>query len=656
MNTRNHRLMAGAAFVLLVPGIAAAQIAPAPHNDPEHEAEQLEDIIVQSTRSRRRVQDEPVRVEIIGQEEIEEKLLMRPGNISMLLAETGGLRVQVTSPGLGAANIRVHGMRGRYTQLLADGLPLYGGQGSSLGLLQIPPSDLGRVEIIKGAASALYGGQALGGVINLISRRPGDVASGELILNATTRDGQDVSLYGTAPLVGGWSGSLIATANRQTVHDLDDDGWIDIPGYERWTARPRLFWAGADGSTAFLTIGAMAEDRRGGTRDGRRAPDGQPFAQNQGTRRLDGGFTWERPLGDDRYLQIRASAVDLDHRHRFGALLEKDRHRTWSAEASLSAEALGSSWLGGLAWQVDDYGSEPFPGFDYRYSVPAVFAQVEHDLTGDLTLAASARYDDHDRYGGQFSPRLSLLYRTGPWSVRGSWGRGFYAPTPFVEETEAAGLSRLVPLGDLEAETAQTASVDFAYGSGPWEANLTLFGSDIQDAVGLTTVSPALVRLDNIGGITRTRGVEALTRWRNGPFVVTGSYLYVDAREPDGPGRRAVPLTPRHSAGVVAMWEDHDRGRIGFEAYYTGTQPLEDDPFRARGKPYWELGLLGEIVVAERYRVFLNLENLLNVRQTRESPLVRPSRAPDGRWTVDAWQPLEGFIANAGVRIRFGGG
>ncbi len=116
-----------------------------------------------------------------------------------------------------------------------------------------------------------------------------------------------------------------------------------------------------------------------------------------------------------------------------------------------------------------------------------------------------------------------------------------------------------------------------------------------------------------------------------------------------------MPLTPRHSAGLVAMWEDHERGRVGFEAYYTGTQPLEDDPYRSTSDSYWELGLLGEIVVAERYRLFLNLENLLDVRQTRDTPLLRPERTADGRWTTDAWAPLEGFIANAGIRFAFGG-
>ena len=102
------------------------------HEDHAHE---LEEVIVQATRSRRRVQDQPIRVEVLAGEELEEKLLMRPGNISMMLNETAGLRVQVTSPAIGSANIRTYGMRGRYTQLLADGLPLYGGQASSLGLL-----------------------------------------------------------------------------------------------------------------------------------------------------------------------------------------------------------------------------------------------------------------------------------------------------------------------------------------------------------------------------------------------------------------------------------------------------------------------------------------------------------------------------------------
>ncbi len=651
-----QRSVLGLTVGLFMFGPAEAQTHDHDHHDAHgHDGHEIEEIIVQSTRSRRRVQDEPIRVEVINQEEIEEKLLMRPGNISMLLAETGGLRVQVTSPALGSANIRVHGMRGRYTQLLADGLPLYGGQASSLGLLQIPPSDLGQVEIIKGSASALYGAQALGGVINLLSRRPGEEAGGEVILNATTRNGQDISAYGSTPLGAGWSGSLLSNVNRQSEQDLDDDGWIDMPGYERASLRPRLYWRGQDDASLYLTVGAMTEDRQGGTLNGHVVPDGQPFPQNQDTRRIDGGLIYERAVGDWALVQARASGVSQSHEHRFGTLLEVDRHQTLLTEVSLSGEALDAQWVAGVAYQEDRYDSDTFADFDYSYEAPALFAQVDRDIGEQLAIAASARWDDHSEYGDQFSPRLSLLYRPGLWTLRASWGHGFYAPTPFVEETEAAGLSRLAPLADLRAETAQTSSLDLLYASGALETGLTLFSSDIDDAIRLRTVAPQQVQMFNTDGRIRTRGAEALIRWRRAPYHLTASYLYVDANEPDegGSGRRDVPLTPRHSAGLVAMWEDHDRGRVGLEIYYTGKQPLEDNAFRNESDSYFQVGLLGEIVLG-RYRLFLNLENLLNVRQTREDSLLRPVRASDGRWTVDAWAPLDGFVANAGIRIRLG--
>src|SRR5438552_4651764 len=153
--------------------------------DLEAESVLKQEITVTATRTETRIEDEPLRVEVLNQEEVEEKVLMTPGDIAMLLNETSGLRVQVTSPSLGAANVRVQGLRGRYTQLLSDGLPLYGGQTGAIGLLQIPPIDLGQVEIIKGVASALYGPSALGGVINLVSRRPLR-SERQMLLNATS--------------------------------------------------------------------------------------------------------------------------------------------------------------------------------------------------------------------------------------------------------------------------------------------------------------------------------------------------------------------------------------------------------------------------------------------------------------------------------------
>lgn len=619
------------------------------------EEEEVEEIVVQATRSGRTVQDEAIRVDVIGREEIEEKMLMTPGNISMLVAETPGVRVQVTSPGLGTSNVRMQGMSGRYTQLLSDGLPIYGGT-SSIGLLQIPPTDLGQVEVIKGAASALYGPSALAGVINLVSRRPKSEPEAEMLLNATSRDGQDITAYAATPLGGDWSASLTGGFHHQTRKDLDGDGWADMAHYDRWTVRPRLFWDRGDGAKALITIGVMDERRRGGTMPGATVPDGTAFPLHQDSRRIDGGIVTELPVEGVGTVQFRASGTSQKHDHLYGPSRENDRHDTLFAELSLGSKSGDTTWLAGAAVQGDRYRNRAFSDFDYRYTVPALFVQAEQEIGDLLVLAGSARLDDHSDFGTRLSPRLSLLFRPDRWTVRASVGRGFYAPTPFVDAIDEAGLSRLESLGSLRAEVADTASLDIGYAKGPFVANLTLFGSDIDHGLQLIDIAPDRVRLINALGVMRTRGAEMTARYRWNDITLRGSYVFLDATEPDlsGVGRRAIPQTPKHTAGLVAMWEQHGKGRIGLEAYYTGRQELDDNPYRTRSKRYVELGALAEITLG-KVSLFVNAENILNVRQTRYDSILLPARAPDGRWTTDAWAPTDGFVANAGVRLRIGG-
>ena len=173
--------------------------------------------VVASTRTDKRLDDQPMRVEVVPGEEVQEKLMMTPGDVSMLLNETNGLRVQTTSPSLGGANVRIQGLRGRYTQILADGLPLYGGQTGSLGLLQIPPMDLGQVEVIKGVASALYGMSAIGGVVNLVSRRPPTEGhEAEVLVNRTSREATDAVSWLAAPLGPQWGYTFVGGDRRSS--------------------------------------------------------------------------------------------------------------------------------------------------------------------------------------------------------------------------------------------------------------------------------------------------------------------------------------------------------------------------------------------------------------------------------------------------------
>ena len=100
------------------------------------------------------------------------------------------------------------------------------------------------------------------------------------------------------------------------------------------------------------------------------------------------------------------------------------------------------------------------------------------------------------------------------------------------------------------------------------------------------------------------------------------------------------------------MWEKEEVGRIGVEVYYTGRQRLEVNPYRSESRSYVILGVLAERRIG-RWRVFINAENLTDVRQTHWDSLVRPSQGVDGRWTVDAWAPLDGRVLNGGVRWTF---
>ena len=596
--------------------------------------------VVATTRTGRRLEDQPTRVEVLVREEIEEKMLMTPGDIVMMLNEMGGMRVQATSPSLGAASVRIQGMRGRYTRVLSDGLPLHGEVGG-LGLLQIPPMDLGQVEVIKGVASAMYGAGAMGGVVNLLSRRPGDEPAREFLLNRSSRGGTDAVAFLSGPVRGGWSASLLGGGHWQETADVDDDRWADLPRYARGVVRPRIFWDGG-GRTFFATAGVMFEDREGGGH-----VTGQPYVEALETRRYDAGAVGQFVAG--RYVvTARAALTQQRHRHRFGELVDRDRHRTAFGEVAVRGAAKGQTWVAGVAIEREAYDPRDVPRFAYGFVAPGAFVQYDVDVARALSLSASGRLDVHSEYGAFFSPRVSGLLRAGRWTSRLSVGTGFFASTPLTEETEAAGLTDLTIDRPLEAERGVSASFDLSRSDGPLSSTVTLFASRVSDPLHVDREHTYSLR--NLTRPTTNVGLELLGTFRREPWAVTGTYTYVRARESVAGRREDVALTPRHSAGVVGMWEAEDVGRVGIEWYYTGRQRLEANPFRSTSEPYAVFGLLAERRFG-RVRLFVNGENLTGVRQTRWDALVRPSRGVDGRWTVDGWAPLEGRGINGGVRL-----
>ena len=619
---------------------------------PQGEEAGLEEIVVTSTRSPTLIRDAPLRVEAVPAEEIEENLTIQPGNVSLLFKELPGVRLQSSAPGLGGAALQLRGMPGRHTLVLTDGLPLLGAEPDAFGILQTPPLDLERVEVIKGAASALYGGAALGGVLNLISRAP-DAESG-VLANANSRGGRDVAGFFTAKGTSRWSGTLTVGAHDQSREDVNGDGWADLVGYRRYTLRPRLWRDDGAGHSLFVTAGFVNEDREGGTSPGRVLPSGDAFAEALHTRRLDAGAVshWEFNNQEAVTSGLSLTSTHLDRA--FGTQRVASAQTTAFGEVAWNGETRGHRWVLGGAFVHDQLAVAAIPGVSYTYNVPAVFAQDEYAPAPWLTLAGSARIDAHSDFGTFMSPRLSALFRqpNSDWSVRASVGMGFAAPTPFVDEIEATGLGALLALRALHAERATTASLDVKWAQSGWDVNASVFTSEIRDALEVLPQPGNNLELVNAPGPRRAPGAEVLIGYVIGPLHAIAAWSTLNATEVDSSGvRHDAPLVPHHTATLDGIIESNKRGRIGLELDYTGPQALADDPYRTVSRGYCQLNALAEL----RFRkiaVFMNALNVTDVRQTYFDPLIRPNLGPGGDPITAAWAPLDGRTFNLGIRAE----
>jgi iron complex outermembrane receptor protein len=620
--------------------------------DDDDDAVALGQIVVTATRTPGLIRDEPVRVEAVPSDEIEENLTVQPGNLSTLLNELPGVRVQSIDPGLGGAGLQLRGMPTRYTLVLSDGLPLLGAASGSLGLLQTPPLDLAHIEVIKGAASAAYGGGPLGGVLNLVSRTA--AADTTLLANVNSHDGRDLEGFFTAGGQTGWSGTLTAGAHDQSREDVSGEGWADIAGYHRYTVRPRAWWNAGPEQSLFVTAGITAEYREGGTLPWRALPGGETFADAVHTQRLDGGLVSRWRFRDNLILTGTLSVTSSHLDTTFGASRIASAEDVVYAEEALRGTLRNNAWVLGLALQHDRLSAAAVQGIDYSYNTPGLFAQDELSPASWLKLAASARIDDNNDYGTFMSPRLSALIREpgSAWSLRTSVGGGYAVPTPFVDDVEATSLASLVPLRGLHAERAVTESIDAKWTDARWDVNLGVFDSAIRNALTVQAADGSKLQIVNAPGPRRAPGAELLIHYVAGPLHAIGSWSRVDATEATLAGRRqSAPLVPRQSGELGAILESKDRGRVGLEIGYTGRQALEDDPYRSVSEPYIELNALGEIRFG-CVSIFLNAINLTNVRQTRFDPLVRPSAGLGGNPITEVWAPLEGRGFNIGIRAE----
>lgn len=619
--------------------------------------ESLEAVVIASTRSSRTIADIPTRVELIAGEELEEKGNMKPGDIRMLLNESTGIQTQQTSATSANASIRIQGLDGRYTQILKDGFPLYAGFSGGLGLLQTPPLDLKQVEVIKGSTSTLYGGGAIAGLVNLVSRVPTEERELRFMANATSALGLDLSTFYSEKF--GKAGvTVFAARNSSEPYDPADIGLTAIPKFERYTINPRLYLDLTDNTSVNVGFNFITEDRIGGdirfiegTGDGSNAW----FEQND-SRRFSTRFSFHHHIDEKRSLNVKNS---LSH---FDRIVEIPGYRFDGIQNSTYTELNyidnkeEVEWIAGLNLWTDNFTEQRLtatPLRDYNQTTFGAFVQNNLVLSDKVNLETGLRGDYVVDYGFVLLPRVSLLFKASPSvTTRLGGGFGYKTPTIFTEESERIQYQNVLPASPEtnKLERSYGANWDINYrtevpGDVGFSVNHLFFYTYLNDPLVLEALDDTHYQFVSLDGFMDSKGMETNVKLEYGDFKLFIGYTFTDTKIHNDGTTVQNPLTAKHRLNNVLMYEVEEKWKIGLEGYYFGRQRLNDGTY---GREYWICGLMME-KLWEQFSLFLNFENFLDTRQTRFDRIYTgPISNPVFR---DIYAPVDGFVVNGGVKL-----
>ncbi|MBB5647083.1 TonB-dependent receptor [Pedobacter cryoconitis] len=637
-----------------------AQIVPLPivlesaEND-----EELAEVVVSTTRSSRTIANIPTRIEVIAGEELDEKGNMKPGDIRMLLAESTGIQAQQTSATSGNSSIRIQGLDGKYTQIIRDGFPLYAGFSGGLGLLQIAPLDLQQVEVIKGSSSTLYGGGAIAGLVNLVSKKPADQRQLNFLLNGTSALGLDASGF-YAQKFKKVGATIYAAYNHGSAYDPSNTGFTAIPQFNRFTLNPKLFVYLNEGTTLSAGLNTTVEKRIGGDLEyikGNGNAQHSYFEENN-TQRYSTQLELDHQLNDKEKLIFRNSVSYYNRSIGLPDYLFSGVQLSTYSEVNYSRKEKKMDWVGGVNFLSDHFKEDKNNNAalrSYNYTTIGGFVQNTWNLTDKFIVESGIRTDYHNNYGFFFLPRVSGLWKINEHlSTRLGGGLGYKAPTVFTEDAERIQFRNVLPVdvNRTKAERSYGANYDINYRTLLFDdkigfsINQLFFYTRINNPILLTPATGDDLAYIQPNGNLDTKGMETNAKISYGDFKLFIGYTLADVNQRTGDHHMVYPLVSKHRLNNVLMYEVEEKWKIGVEAYYFSKQRLNDG---TTGKSYWTAGLMAE-KIWERFSIFINFENLTDTRQTKFDTIYTGSVTdPVFR---DIYAPVDGLVINGGIKFK----
>ncbi len=658
----------GTGAVSALPVVLAAQPARA-----QEAATTLSPVVVTATRTEKTVEDTPVRTELVTREEIART---HARTLKQALENVPGLQMREVR-GKSGYEVSLQGLTSDQVLVLIDGLPITASTGSTVDLSQYLIGDIDHIEVVKGATSAQYGSSAMGGVINVITRRIEPGFSGAAALDAGSRGSQNASggsghpasRHARVRLEGGSETLRL----RLTGDTLKDDGFgVDPAAWsrqgdavQRRQIAARMAWLPSRVGEFWLDAGRYTED------DEQRylyyvPPNNVPQRKFEAiTRdRLGAGGQWTFGNGlraqvkgvDERYdshsrafsnsAQVGDRLADQRTRHLTAQVdLPAWRRQLWQFGADLHEERLMQT-VDGVA-ELEGNGSA-------KRSSRELF--VQNDILFDDTweLLLGLRWQDDSDFGGHVAPKAALkahLLRGERWNgvLRAAYGQGYRVPNlkerHFRFDHSALGYMvvgnpRLEPESSDSFQLGGTLSL-----RNTLSIEVNAFYNDVDDLIqtdmnNVSTVNGIATYTYRNVARARTSGLETALNWQATPtLALSAAYTYTRTRDLDLGGE--LTRRPRDIARIGLDWQPREGTTLALRGRYQSSE-LVDSASQARSPSWAALDVSLNQSLGHGLTAFAGINNLTDRQRDFADP--------------NDFGPLSGRYVYLGLRYRFGDG
>ncbi|WP_162033795.1 TonB-dependent receptor plug domain-containing protein [Chryseobacterium potabilaquae] len=610
-------------------------------NKKEVKTKLIDDVVITGTIKPISKSKSPVAVEIYSQKFFQKN---PTPNIFEAIAMVNGVKPQLNCSVCNTGDIHINGLEGPYTMILIDGMPIVSSLSTVYGLSGIPNSLIDRVEVVKGPASSLYGSEAMGGVINIITKNALLAPKLSIDLMATTwsENNLDVS---TKFNVGKNVASLISLNyfNFENRLDYNKDNFTDAALQNRISVFNKWNFQRKENRLASFALRYLYEDRFGGEMQWNKSYRGsnQIYGESIYTNRMEAFGVYQWPLKENIITQLSYNFHDQNSfygTNPFDATQKVTFVQTyWDKKLGNHDLILGGTFKKTFyddntpgTFSADGITNEPM-----KSPIFGAFIQDQWEVNGKNTFLLGYRYDYDMVHHSVHSPRFAWKFSPNPYhTVRFNFGTGFRVVNLFTEDHAALTGSREVVIqSNLKPEKSINGNVNYVWKipmadrlmNVDASAFYTYFSNKI---VGDFDSQPDKIIYDNLHGYGISRGASLNVDYTfNFPLSINLGVTYLDVYQKfDGSMGKSQQLhAPKWSGTYNITYKFPNNLILDFTGQFYGPMrlPVLPNDYRPEYSPFYSLA---NIQVSKSFKsgfeVYCGIKNIFNF--TPKDPLMRP--------------------------------